>query len=154
MDPAGDGDKKRGKQSRKGKEREIPPAEYQRTVWVWVHPTVYEAVYVELRVAASFALEQAQEAKPDHPSPFKLEMADLREQMNVFEIMGPKSSQVIRGALRPLLGDERAEFKQVGDISPSFFLGALTCFLVLGRTVSLTNSRICASQCRTRIFRV
>ena len=112
-------------------------------------------MFSTLQNAASLALVSLKKAFPtEDVEKFEVEIADLRESINVFEIMGPKSSQVIRGALRPLLGDERAEFKQVGDISPSFFLGALTCFLVLGRTVSLTNSRICASQCRTRIFRV
>lgn len=123
MDPADNKNKNKGKQSFKGKERETPPAELARTVWVWVHPSVYDAVYVQMRVAASFALEQAQEAKPGRLLPFKLEMADLREQVNVFEIMGPKSSQVIKGALRPLLGDDRAEFKQVGCATRSLALG-------------------------------
>lgn len=45
-------------------------------------------------------------------------MADLREHFNVFEIMGPKSSQVIKGALRPV-DDQRGEFRKVCLHRPS-----------------------------------
>ena len=84
-----------------------------RTVWIKVHPSVFEEVYSELRTAASFALEAAKKAAPPPADkPYEVEIADLREHFNVFEIMGPKSSQVIRGALRPVAEDNRAEFKK------------------------------------------
>ena len=80
---------------------------------MWVHPSVFERVFVELRTAASFALEAAKEAaRPSDPT-YEVQVADLREQLNVFEIMGPKSSQVIKGSLKPVVEDSREEFKKV-----------------------------------------
>lgn len=92
-----------------------------RSLWVKIHPSVFEEVYAELRTAASFALEAAKKASPPPADkPYEVELADLREHLNVFEIMGPKSSQVIRGALRPVADDIRPEFKKtwnaLGDL--------------------------------------
>ena len=95
----------------KGKEQPNEPAESQRTLWIWAHPSVFEEVYGELRTAASFALETFKKMNPS--TRCEVEIADLREQLNVFEIMGPKSSQVIKGALRPVPEDTREEFKTV-----------------------------------------
>lgn len=94
-----------------GKERPNVPAESQRTLWIWAHPSVFEDVYRELRTAASFALETFKKTKPSMRC--EVEIADLREQLNAFEIMGPKSSQVIKGALRPVPEDTCEEFKKV-----------------------------------------
>ncbi|KIP10247.1 hypothetical protein PHLGIDRAFT_267125 [Phlebiopsis gigantea 11061_1 CR5-6] len=96
----------------KGKERANVLLKSERTVWVWVHPSVFDRVFVELRTAASFALEAAKEAgQPSDPT-YEIQITDLREQLNVFEIMGPKSSQVIKGALKPVVEDDREEFKK------------------------------------------
>lgn len=44
-------------------------------------------------------------------------MSDRRKEVNAFEIMGPKSGRVLKGALGGLIkGEERPEMKQV---SPS-----------------------------------
>jgi len=43
---------------------------------------------------------------------YEVEIARLEDAVNVFEIMGPKSSQVIQGALTPVK-DSREEFKKV-----------------------------------------
>ena len=79
-----------------------------RVVWLRVHPSVTEQAHEALRVSASFALDSAKQTG----RVAEVEIADLREHLNVFEIMGPKSSQVIKGALRPV-DDDRANFKKV-----------------------------------------
>lgn len=84
-----------------------------RVLWLKVHPAVFHEVYVELRDAISFALEMVKKsAQPGEPET-RVEMADLREKLNVFEIMGPKASQVIRGAFKPVLEDKRDELRKV-----------------------------------------
>jgi ribonuclease P/MRP protein subunit POP1 len=106
--------KGKGKQSSGLKEKESKgsPTAPARTIWVWAHPSVFEEVYAELRTAVSFALESVKNVSTSADL-CEVEMADLREQVNVFEIMGPKSSQVIKGAFRPILDDTREEFKKV-----------------------------------------
>ena len=48
----------------------------------------------------------------------KVEVVDLRGKFNIFELMGPKSSQVIKGALTPVPGDDREELNQVNYFPP------------------------------------
>lgn len=87
-----------------------------RTVWIWVHPTMYHEVTRELRLSIAFALEAVRDSEiSDEPSA-TVEIADLRDQLNVFEITGPKASQVIRGVFKPVSEDNRAEFKKAGDM--------------------------------------
>ncbi|KAI0314024.1 POP1-domain-containing protein [Amylostereum chailletii] len=64
-----------------------------RTVWVRCHPLAVKKL-------------------PEHAErKYEVEVADIRDSVNVFEIMGAKSSQVICGALTPV-ADERPEFKK------------------------------------------
>lgn len=81
-----------------------------RLVWVRVHPSITGAVYQALRISASFALDAAKQE--DRVA--EVEIADMREHFNVFEIVGPKSSQVIKGALKPI-ADQRQDFKKVSE---------------------------------------
>ncbi len=53
-------------------------------------------------------------------------MADLREHLNVYEIMGPKASQIIKGALKPV-DDKREDFRKVCVCDAAQGLGKLTC---------------------------
>lgn len=82
-----------------------------------MHPSVFQEVYTEIRTAASFTLDVA---KKDSSNTYEVEIADMRERLNVFEIMGPKSSQIICGALRPVAEDRRPEFKKVILLSTMF----------------------------------
>ncbi|KAI0755130.1 POP1-domain-containing protein [Daedaleopsis nitida] len=86
----------------KGREKANPPPNdaQKRTliVWVRVHPSVTEQAHEALRISASFALDAAKKAERI----VEVEIADLREHFNMFEIMGPKSTQIIKGALRPV----------------------------------------------------
>lgn len=100
----------------KGKEKDSSAAqvpEDQRVVWVWVHPSVFEEVFKELRICVSLVLEKIKTANQSPQNTINVEIADLRQHLNVFEIMGPKASQVIRGALKPIFEDSRDDFKKV-----------------------------------------
>ncbi|KAI0688915.1 POP1-domain-containing protein [Earliella scabrosa] len=102
-----------------------------RVVWVRVHPSVTEQAHEALRVSASFALDSAKQTG----RVAEVEIADLREHLNVFEIMGPKSSQVIKGALRPV-DDNRADFKKFwGSLSRIQSAGCVPRGMVIGFTV-------------------
>lgn len=85
-----------------------------RTIWIRSHPAVFEEVFSTLQTSASLALASLKKAFPtEDVQKFEVEIADLRESINVFEIMGPKSNQVLKGALTPVGGDKREEFKKV-----------------------------------------
>ena len=47
----------------------------------------------------------------------EIQMTDLRDRFNIFEIMGPKSSQIITGALKPIKEEMTREFKKVCSFS-------------------------------------
>ena len=85
-----------------------------RVAWIRAHPTIFDEVLLALRLSASFALERV-EADFDAPDSEKcnVDIADLRDCLNIFEIIGPKSSQVIKGALKPVKNDKRNDFKEV-----------------------------------------
>ena len=83
-----------------------------RTVWLRFHPSAQNIVIDTLKNAASHALEAHRTLNGNSVEAF-LEIADLRGHVNVFEITGPKANQVIKGALKPISNDQRAEFKQV-----------------------------------------
>ena len=88
-----------------------------RTVWIRSHPAVFEEAFSALQNAASLALASLKKAFPtEDVQKFEVEIADLRESINVFEIMGPKSNQVLKGALSPVGEDKREEFKKVDDV--------------------------------------
>jgi ribonuclease P/MRP protein subunit POP1 len=74
-----------------------------------VHTTVLDI----LKDAASYALAEYKRSHEDSPEA-KLDIINLEGHFNVFEIMGPKSSQVIHGCLSPDRSEDRAEFSQVG----------------------------------------
>lgn len=88
------------------------PSTRERVVWLRVHPSITVEVHKALCSAVSFALDSAKEAGRST----KVEMAVLREQFNVFEIIGPKASQVLKGALKPV--DKKCEdFNKARTIS-------------------------------------
>lgn len=108
--------KKQKGASGKGKHKEsadVQPPGSQRTLWIWVHPSVFDEVFAELRLCISLTLETLKKASPSAENIVNVEIADLRQHLNVFEIMGPKASQVIRGALKPVFEDGRDDFKKV-----------------------------------------
>ncbi|KAF8809561.1 POP1-domain-containing protein [Phlegmacium glaucopus] len=80
-----------------------------RTIWLRFHPSVQLEVFDTLKQTASRTLEKYK-TNSNGPQEVTLEIADLKRHVNVFEIMGPKSSQVIKGALSPVAPEKREEF--------------------------------------------
>lgn len=82
--------------------------------WIRVHPAAYEMASQALTNALTTILKQEKEA--GNPS-VEVEIADLRGQTNSFDLIGPKSSQVLRGALSLAKMEVPQVKKQVGLIS-------------------------------------
>ncbi|KAK7681603.1 hypothetical protein QCA50_015336 [Cerrena zonata] len=114
------GRKRKGKSQQKASPSTIDISPPTRLLWIKVHPSIFHEVYIELRDAASFALETVKKSSQSDEPELTVEIADLRTKLNIFEIMGPKSSQIIRGVLRPVLDDKREELKKfwhaLGDL--------------------------------------
>jgi ribonuclease P/MRP protein subunit POP1 len=124
-----------GKGKGKGKEQQpaAPQAtdESTRVVWVRAHPAHFDALFAALRDAASAVLASlavpvpavaatataapSGSAPAPAPAPEEhVELADLREQLLAFDVLGPRATHVLRGALRPAHGgahDARAAFR-------------------------------------------
>lgn len=96
----------------KGKDKEQPAEATIRTVWLRVHPTILSDALKTLRLAASTALDDLRQLSQHAGKEYTIEVANLRDAVNVFEIMGPKSSQVLKGALTPVEGQGK-EFNDV-----------------------------------------
>ncbi|KAI8986191.1 POP1-domain-containing protein [Trametes punicea] len=129
QDPAGSN----GPNNRKGKEQASPgdPQQLIRVVWIRVHPSVLVEAHQSIRAATSSALDAAKQAG----RLAEVEIADLREHFNVFEIMGPKASQVIKGVLKPV-DDKRAEFKKFwASLNKIQSVGSVPRGMVVGFTV-------------------
>ncbi|KAM5533607.1 hypothetical protein V8D89_012720 [Ganoderma adspersum] len=126
----------RGKNAKgkgRGKDTEVVAnqQERQRVVWIGVHPSITEDVHEVLRISLAFALDAVKQTG----RVAEAEIADLREHFNVFEIMGPKASQVIKGALKPM-DDKRGDFKKFWDsLSHIQTTGAVPRGMVIGFTV-------------------
>jgi ribonuclease P/MRP protein subunit POP1 len=80
-----------------------------RCLWLRFHPVIFECVARELKKAITRVLDRPRPSTGE----FEVEIADLRGQINSFEIMGPTSNQVLTGALSPVSKDDRNIFKQV-----------------------------------------
>lgn len=115
---------KKGKNKGKGKAKATkanpssaltpPVAPSARIVWIRAHPAVFDEVFSTFQASASSILETLKRpSDPVESQSTEIEIADLRETINVFEIMGPKSNQVLKGALSPVGEDKREEFKKV-----------------------------------------
>jgi len=54
----------------------------------------------------------------------EIEMSDRREEVNAFEIVGPKSGRVLKGALGGLIkGEERVEMKKASVSDRALVVG-------------------------------
>ncbi|KZT73935.1 POP1-domain-containing protein [Daedalea quercina L-15889] len=135
-----DGSKsKKHRRGGKGKEKEQETtsslARTARKVWIRVHPFAVHIAHQALRIAASYALDAWRSAAPNRGE-VEVEIADLREHVNVFEIMGPKSSQVIKGALKPTKDIEGDDFRMFWDsLDRLQCTGSLPRGMVMGFTV-------------------
>jgi ribonuclease P/MRP protein subunit POP1 len=87
----------------------------QRTVWIRSHPAISENVFAAIQASASSVLDAVRKAAPQGTQidEIGIELEDLSGQLNAFEIMGPKSNQVLKGALSPASHDAREDFNKV-----------------------------------------
>lgn len=105
---------------KKKKKKELPevlPASgpmTSRSIWLLFHPSVQLEVFDTLKQAASRTLAKYK-IDSINPQEATLEIADLTTHVNMFEIMGPKASQVIKGALSPVASENRKEFLKVSS---------------------------------------
>ncbi|KAF8158346.1 ribonucleases P/MRP protein subunit POP1-domain-containing protein [Crassisporium funariophilum] len=127
----------------KGKEKEqtLLPSQKEstsmgsRTVWLRFHPSMHDDVFNTLTEVASLTLaklgaphRQDQEAN--------VEIADLKGHVNIFEIIGPKSSQVIKGAVSPVPSEGRDDFlKFWSSLTNLQCAGSIPRGMVIGFTV-------------------
>lgn len=81
-----------------------------RQLWILCHPLLYDEVSSTIQDAVKNQMD-AISAANNHE--VDILVTDLRNCFNIFELMGPKSSQVIHGALTPVKTEKREEFKQV-----------------------------------------
>ncbi|KAJ3515375.1 hypothetical protein NLJ89_g1799 [Agrocybe chaxingu] len=127
----------------KGKAKEPPsvpaenaPSERIRCVWLRFHPSVHTEVLNILQGAASQTLATYKEVHGDSKE-MTLEIANLKNHVNVFEIIGPKSSQVIRGALSPVHSDKRGDFlKFWSSLTNLQSAGSVPRGMIIGFTVN------------------
>jgi hypothetical protein len=98
---------------------ELPDNE-TRTIWIRCHPAIFSTVLSTLKNAISLSLDTLKKSPQYSQNSYSVEVIDLRNSINVFEITGPKSSQVVHGALTPTIANHTGEFKKVKhiDLSP------------------------------------
>ncbi|KAF5389250.1 hypothetical protein D9757_003446 [Collybiopsis confluens] len=99
---------KKGKGKGKEKQAQPNPPNDLRTVWIRFHPSVYSEVFSALRSSISQVLEDTSAGN----SIVDVQLTDIRGEVGIFEIMGPQSSQILRGALSPVMANAGDEFKK------------------------------------------
>ncbi|KAF8527485.1 ribonucleases P/MRP protein subunit POP1-domain-containing protein [Hysterangium stoloniferum] len=88
-----------------------PDPNASRTFWLRVHPSAWSEAWSAVRQAASLTLEDTCKEKETEEE--VVDLIDLRSQVNCFELTGPRSSQVFKGAITPVAGqNERSVFQQ------------------------------------------
>ena len=110
-----------------------------RTVWIRCHPAIFSSVHSTLKQAVSSTLDSLKKSPKHSQNSYAVEVIDLRDSINVFEITGPKSSQVIFGALTPTIANHSGEFKKVRSMQTERNQIILTFILVLVVTVRSTK---------------
>ncbi|EAU86234.2 ribonuclease P/MRP protein subunit [Coprinopsis cinerea okayama7 len=103
-----------------------------RCIWLRFHPSAHDEVVGALKTAASQHL-----ATLSNGPEVQIQVTELKDQINVFEFMGPKSCQVLKGALNPVFDEEgKTESKKfwssLGDVQTS---GSLPRNMVVGLKV-------------------
>jgi ribonuclease P/MRP protein subunit POP1 len=95
------------------------PDDETRTIWIRCHPAIFSVVLSALKNAVSLSLDTLKKSPAYSQNSYSVEVIDLRNSINVFEITGPKSSQVVHGALTPTIDNHTGEFKKVKHIESS-----------------------------------
>lgn len=102
-----------------------------RVIWIRCHPLSFEAIHQSLQVSISKVLDEA--SKKGHTE--EVELSDLRDELISFDIFGPRSNQVIAGALKLVkdsLGDQQNVFGRLGGLRSS---GSVPQGMVIGLKV-------------------
>jgi ribonuclease P/MRP protein subunit POP1 len=107
------------------------PDDETRTVWIRCHPAIFSTVHSTLKQAVSSTLDALKKYPKYSQNSYAVEVIDLRDSINVFEITGPKSSQVIYGALTPTIANHTGEFKKVRSMEVERNRMVLTFIIVL-----------------------
>lgn len=92
---------------------QVQEAEEERTVWIRVHPSMFEEVWTALTEAIKGYYEQGSSAVAASASGSgggRIRMKDLRGDLCAFEVMGPRAAGVLRGCLQ-LAGRVRRDKK-------------------------------------------
>jgi ribonuclease P/MRP protein subunit POP1 len=84
-----------------------------RTIWIRCHPSIFSPVLSTLKKAVSLTLDTMKKSPVHTQNAYSVEVIDLRDSTNVFELTGPKSSQVIHGALTPVIANQKDELEKV-----------------------------------------
>lgn len=126
---------KKGKGKGKEKEKELsqlPIDRDFRTIWIRFHPAVVDKVLSALSASTSQVLDILKQKG----SIVNVELANITGEVGIFEIMGPKSNQVLRGALSPVIAGMCDDFQRVcvTIFITIFSLLLKTSFVVLGVT--------------------
>lgn len=112
-----------------------------RTVWIRCHPTIFSTVLSTLKGAVSLTLDALKRSPGHSQNSYSVEIIDLRESINVFEITGPKSSQVIHGALTPTVVSHKDESQQVRYIESSPLLMGFSVYSSFGHHCLASKAR-------------
>ncbi|KAK0201890.1 POP1-domain-containing protein [Desarmillaria ectypa] len=130
--------KRKGKGKEKAAEETDTPLNEEtiRVVWIRSHPATHDEVFNALQTAASSVLDEIKKESTSDQA-VDVEIADLRGKVNIFEIMGPKSSQVLKGALQPIASDDRIGFKEFwSSLAGIQTTGSLPRGIIVGFTVN------------------
>ena len=95
------------------------PDDESRTIWIRCHPAIFSAILTTLKNAVSLSLDTLKKSPGYSQNSYSIEVIDLRNSINVFEITGPKSSQIVHGALTPTIANHTGDFKKVKHIELS-----------------------------------
>ncbi|KIY71524.1 POP1-domain-containing protein [Cylindrobasidium torrendii FP15055 ss-10] len=95
----------------KGKQPAHKDEDAVRQLWIRAHPATFDAVFDALQTSATKVLQMFKSGSAVE-GPVDVELVDMRGQLNIYDIMGPKSSQVLKGALQPAAIGQSQEFKQ------------------------------------------
>ncbi|KAH9969481.1 NUC188 domain-containing protein [Russula dissimulans] len=107
-----------------------------RTVWIRCHPAIFSTVLSTLKEVVSWTLDSFKMSPRHSQNSYSVEVIDLRESVNVFEITGPKSSQVVHGALTPTTANCKDEFKKFwSSLSNLRSTGSVPSNMIIGYTV-------------------
>jgi ribonuclease P/MRP protein subunit POP1 len=120
----------------------VSPDEETRTVWIRCHPAIFSTVLSTLKGAVSLTLDTLKKSPGHSEKSHSVEILDLRESINVFEITGPKSSQVVHGALTPAITNHNGEFKKVRYLELSQLLTASSFMPSFGRLWLASRVRV------------